>query len=258
MRHFFYASHFADQLDLKAIKTVFEGWTLVSSSSVDQFWSRGESDCCLIKQFGCVVFSGVSESDRRELLRNMGTFGRSFLTEPHEETFELLVVPDAEISISNKEIVVPACTQQVLRVVMFNLAQSVALDYYLQTAEASLGEVRVLVDSLEKKGRLVVRKKALFKTVGKALNIKSKIIENLYIFDSPDLVWEDSYLEAIHKKLAQFFDLTMRYREIDQTLRVVQDDLDVITQIYQHHESSLLEIIIILLILIELLNVFLH
>jgi uncharacterized Rmd1/YagE family protein len=50
------------------------------------------------------------------------------------------------------------------------------------------------------------------------------------------------------------FDLRVRFSEIEYTLRIIEDNLHVFREISHQRESSLLEWIIILLILVEVID----
>jgi uncharacterized Rmd1/YagE family protein len=89
------------------------------------------------------------------------------------------------------------------------------------------------------------------KFIGKALNTQNDIADNIYIFDAPELVWDDEYLDTLQKGLKQQFDLRVRFSEIEYTMRIIEDNLSVFREISHQRESSILEWIIILLILVE-------
>ena len=91
----------------------------------------------------------------------------------------------------------------------------------------------------------------MLKFIGKALNTQNDIADNIYIFDAPDLVWDDEYLNKLHVGLMKHFDLRVRFSEIEYTLRIIEDNLSVFREITNQRESSTLEWIIIALILVE-------
>jgi required for meiotic nuclear division protein 1 len=92
--------------------------------------------------------------------------------------------------------------------------------------------------------------------LGKALNTQNDIAENIYIFDAPDLTWEDEYLDKLHRGLIKHFDLKVRFSEIEYTQRIIENNLTVFREIIHQRESNLLEVIIILLILVEVFDLF--
>ena len=96
---------------------------------------------------------------------------------------------------------------EVLRLIMLNVSQSVALDYYSHQTNALLEETNYHTQILEKKGQLDISGKNLKKYIGRTLNLKNKIAENLYIFDSPDVTWENETLNKVDLSLKNTFDL---------------------------------------------------
>ena len=94
------------------------------------------------------------------------------------------------------------------------------------------------------------------KFIGKSLNTKNNIVDTFYIFDSPDLAWEDDEIDKIHKYLSHLFDLNSRYREIENIFKVIDNNLEIYNDIYQHKESANLEIVVIILIIIEIIKAF--
>ena len=141
-----------------------------------------------------------------------------------------------------------------LRLIMLNVSQSVALDYYSHQTNALLEETNYHTQILEKKGQLDISGKNLKKYIGRTLNLKNKIAENLYIFDSPDVTWENEVLNKVDMSLKNTFDLQVRFRNIQEGLEIVKENLDLFKDIMQHRKSTVLEWIIIILILVEVIN----
>jgi uncharacterized Rmd1/YagE family protein len=56
--------------------------------------------------------------------------------------------------------------------------------------------------------------------------------------------------------LKNTFDLQVRFRNIQEGLEIVKENLDLFKDIMQHRKSTVLEWIIILLILVEVINLF--
>jgi uncharacterized Rmd1/YagE family protein len=139
---------------------------------------------------------------------------------------------------------------------MLNLAQSVALDYYSKAADVLLESVNRFADKLEKTGRMGISKKNMLKFVGKTLNSKNRIIDNLYIFDVPDIVWDSKYLDEIHTGLIRVFDLKSRFKEVQASFKNIEENLSIFIEVHQHKMSNILEWIIIILILIEVVDLF--
>jgi uncharacterized Rmd1/YagE family protein len=115
---------------------------------------------------------------------------------------------------------------EVLRLIMLNVSQSVALDYYSEQTNLLQEETNSHTMSLERRGRLSISGNNLKKYIGKTLNLKNRIAENLYIFDSPPEAWEDENLNRIDQGLKRTFDLQERYRDIREGLEIVRENLD--------------------------------
>ena len=86
--------------------------------------------------------------------------------------------------------------------------------------------------------------------------LKNRIAENLYIFDSPPETWDDENLNKIHIDLKRTFDLQERFRDIQEGLNIVKDNLELFKDLLQYRNSFRLEIVIIILILVEVQNIF--
>ncbi len=67
----------------------------------------------------------------------------------------------------------------------------------------------------------------------------------------PSSVWDDQYLDKLHQGLIKYFDLRVRFSEIEYMLRIIEDNLSVFREIIHQRESNILEYIIIVLILVE-------
>jgi uncharacterized Rmd1/YagE family protein len=96
----------------------------------------------------------------------------------------------------------------------------------------------------------------LKRVIGKILNIKNKISENLYIFDAPESTWEDEQLNRLNLALKQTFDLKDRYNLIHDRIDIIKENLELFKSIMDHKESSQLDWIIIILIVIEVIDMF--
>jgi uncharacterized Rmd1/YagE family protein len=69
-------------------------------------------------------------------------------------------------------------------------------------------------------------------------------------------VWDDEYLDRLHIGLMKHFDLRLRFSEIEYTLQIIENNLRVFREITHQRESNTLEWIIILLILVEVFDLF--
>lgn len=242
------------QIDLKGIKSFFDRKPLADSSSELFYASPGKHQYYC--NYGVIVFSGYGEEEMKAAIQSVGTY----LKDPEKvwlrDEFQLRIDPGMEMSFDFAEAVVGKVDEMVIRVSMLNLAQSVALDHYHRISEDLLTEVKGFANQLERKGKLKISRNNMHRFLGKALNMQNDIAENIYIFDAPDLTWENENLDKLHRGLIRYFDLRVRFSEIEYTLKIIENNLTVFREIIHQRESNLLEFIIILLILVEVFDLF--
>ena len=244
----------ANQIDLKGIKSSFNRKPLADSSS-ELFYGRGEK-FEYFSNYGVVVFSGLDEAEMKDVIAAVHVH----LKDPEiawlRDEFQIRVDPGRETFFEFAEAVVGRIDDRVIRVAMLNLAQSVALDHYHSVSEELLTQVKGFAHQLERTGKLKISRNNMHRFLGKALNTQNEIAENIYIFDAPDLTWEDESLDKLHRGLIKHFDLKVRFSEIEYTLRIIDNNLTVFREIIHQRESNLLEFIIILLIIVEVFDLF--
>lgn len=240
----------ANQLDVKGVKAFFDIKPLADTSS-ELLYSFGPEKYQYYFNFGVIVFVGYSEDEIKYAVKTVHPYLRNPLGVWLRDDHEIKVKEGGGISFEFDELIVDKLDTSIIRIAMFNLAQSVALDYYHQVTENLLAEVKGFANQLEITGRLKISRKNMMRFLGRALNTQNDIAENIYIFDAPDLVWDDEFLDKLHQGLMKHFDLRVRFSEIEYTLRIIEDNLSVFREITHQRESNLLEYIIILLILVE-------
>lgn len=246
----------SNQIDLKGIKSQFDKKPLADSSSELFYASGGKYE--YFSNYGVIVFSGYRDEEMKQMIKAITTH----LKDPDPEAawlrdeFQIRVDPGKESAFDFAEAVVGKMDEMVIRVAMLNLAQSVALDHYHNISENLLTQVKGFANQLERTGKLKISRNNMHRFLGKALNTQNDIAENIYIFDAPDLTWESEYLDKLHQGLIKHFDLKVRFSEIEYTLRIIENNLTVFREIIHQRESNLLEFIIILLILVEVFDLF--
>lgn len=246
----------ANQLDIKAIKSFLEIKPLAESSS-ELFYSFAENKFQYYTNYGVMVFTGYTEEEMRYAIKTISQYQRMPVNPYFRDDYQIRVEPNHDVKFDFSEVLVGRVDDKVIRIAMLHLAQSVALDYYNGISENLLVEVKRFTNQLESTGKLKISSKNMMKFIGKALNTQNDIAENIYIFDAHDLVWEDENLDRLYQGLIKHFDLRVRFSEIEYTLKIIENNLTVFREILQQRESSLLEYIIIILILVEVVDLFL-
>lgn len=240
----------ASQIDLKGLKAFLEVKPLWDSTT-ELFIGLGENRYQFYFNYGVIVFSGHSEEDIKIAVKAIQPYFKNPSSNWLRDDHTIEVDPDGTLEFEFDRIVVDHLDSKVFRISMLNLAQSVAMDHYNHVTEGLLDEVKGFTRELEQKGKLSLGRKSMMKFIGKALSTKNEIADNVYIFDAPEVVWDDEFLEQLNQGLKKQLDLRVRFSEIEYTLRTISENLDTFREIYNQRENSLLEWIIIALILVE-------
>jgi required for meiotic nuclear division protein 1 len=233
----------ANQLDIKGVKAFLDIKTLADASS-ELFYSFGNGKHQYYFNFGVVVFAGYNEDEMKYAIKMVTPYLKNPLAIWLRDDHDIKVEQESDTIFNFDELVVRKLDSNIIRIVMFNLAQSVALDYYHNVTEILLEEVKGFAKELERSGNLKISRKNMMRFIGRALNTQNDIAENIYIFDAPELVWDDEFLDKLHQGLIKHFDLRVRFSEIEYTLRIIEDNLSVFREIIHQRESNLLEYLI--------------
>ena len=249
------AYQISEVINLKKFRNDYASQPVLFNNS-ELFYKRDDDKYCYLLSYGIVVFGDFGDLEKSEFLKFVKGYVEDEVEGKYDEHFDLQTDPSVSIVLKYNSIIVSEITDETIRIVMLNIGQSVALDHYEDLTLEIFKDSREITDELEKTGTFKYSKKELLKFIGRTINIKNSIIDNLYIFDAPDSVWENEHLERIDRGLKKTFDLKMRYQDIDYKLKIVQDNLRLFTDLLQNRESTRLEWIVIILILIEVFDIF--
>ena len=244
----------ANQIDVKGVKASLEIQPAADSSS-ELFYSFGKGKYIYYFNYGVIAICGFTEEEIKDAVQR----SLHHLKNPDpwlRDDYELRVVPSAELKFEFDHLTLDHVDDTGIRITMFNLAQSIALDHYHEVSENLLKEIKGFTNDLQSMGKLRINRKNILKFIGRALNTQNDIADNIYIFDTPEQVWENEDLDLLHRGQMKHFDLRKRFSEIEHTLRIIQMNLSIFLQISNQSDSNRLEWIIIILILIEVFDLF--
>jgi uncharacterized Rmd1/YagE family protein len=244
----------ASAINIKECKTHLT-WQLRFQDSDELYYKVSDDAFIYIFQYGMISFFNVKKNNIDQILQKIKPFCADYYFEKLSESIEVVVKPNI-IKVQFDKIVLPSLNEEMIRLVMLNTSQSVALDRYFEITEELLTETNTHTAYLQDNGKLDISGIKLKRFIGKVLNIKNKISENLYIFDSPDITWENEQLNRLNQDLKRSFDLKDRYRLIHDRIDIIKENLELFKDIMDHKESSRLEWIIIILIVIEVIDLF--
>jgi uncharacterized Rmd1/YagE family protein len=247
------AIQLAESFNIKKFRSDFQT-EAYAGSTTELFYTFAEKNRFLyVFDYGVVVFANYDPVAKSEFVNFIKNYATAILTLQLSEEYTIQIQPELEKSVvKNNYVSVAKIDSLMIRIVMLNIAQSVALDYYENLTDELISSSKHYILQLEKKGKINISKTNLLKYIGKVLNVKNSIIDNLYILDDPNLVWDHEDLNLLNRNLKTNFDINTRFKDLDYRLQIVEDNLTLFTDVLNVRESSKLEWLIIILIFIEI------
>ena len=141
---------------------------------------------------------------------------------------------------------------QPLRISALLLSHSVVLDYYEQHVENILEQSTNYLTKLKARSTIPRNTKDLVNFMVESMQTKQNIITNLFVFDSPEEVWDDPYLDKLYGSIKRMLEIAPRFKAIDYKLKLIQENLSLITNLSSARSGFWLELTIVLLILFEI------
>jgi uncharacterized Rmd1/YagE family protein len=246
------AHQIADSIDIKAFRA---SCTLaqVYADSDELFYKTGDNQFIYVFRYGVVCFANLGENERAAFIKDIGKYCKNF--SDYKLNDEIIVENNgAENRFGHNKIVLQNASGDAIRIIMLNVSQSVALDYYSEQTERLILDSDKHTQFLEKRGKLDISGSRLKRFIGKTINLRNRINENLYIFDSLPETWENEDLYKIDMEMKKIFDLQSRYRNIQEELEIIKENLSLLIDLMHQRRSSFLEIVVIALILVEVIN----
>jgi required for meiotic nuclear division protein 1 len=244
---------FADSIDIKSFKASFPSHIQYADTD-ELFYTIAYQKYLYVFKYGIVCFLGYSEIETAAFFQQVTPFSKNLFDQRLNDEFD--IETDAPtINYGYNKIEIPSPDTDELRLIMLNVSQSVALDYYNQQTNSLLEETNSHTQLLEKNGRINMGGIKLKKYIGRTLNLKNRISANLYIFDSPEETWENENLNKLDIGLKKTFDLQTRFRTIQEGLGIVKENMELFKDLLQNRNSLTLEWVVIILILVEVINI---
>ena len=247
--------HLGDRLDLKELKSNL-AYNCIYADPTELMYDAEDGSYIGIFDYGSIVFFGVENSLQTNIINSLRTILNLDSIELKRENFDVEIDPLASYKVIFDRLIIKEISIDIAKIIMLNIAQSVALDYYIEQSNILLSQTYQFSLELEEKGKFSIKGKNLLKYIGRLLNLKNKIARNIYIFDSPNLTWNDEFLNVINNDLSRELDIKLRHSSLQESLNTVRENLEIFKDINQHSHSSKLELIVIVLIAIEIINIF--
>lgn len=246
------AYQICESFDIKKIKQVFTD-KIVDQDAIEVLFEIESLKYLYIFKYGVVCFLGYNDEEITKSIDKISVLCNN----PFEEKIfeEYCIEQDSNINeIGYQKIITTTLDSKILKLIMLNLSQSVALENYSRKTELLLNNTQKYTLQLVNKGKINIGGKKLRIFIGSTLYFKNRISENLYIFDSPPITWEDEYLDKTDRALKNVFDLQTRTKNIQADIQIIRENLDFFINLMNQKKSFFLEWVVIILILIEVVN----
>lgn len=247
------AIQIAEAFNIKKFRAEF-GTEAFSGSTSEVFYALNQSNRYLyVFDYGVVVFGNYDAIAKSEFVEYIKNYTTTIVDLNLFEEYRIKL--DENLSkalVKDDYVTVPNIDAAIVGIVMLNIGQSVALEYYEVLTGELISSSKHYIVELEKKGKLSISKTNLLKYIGKVLNVKNSIVDNLYILDDPNLVWDNEELNLLNRRLKLNFDINPRFKDLDYRLQIVENNLTLFTDVLNVRESTRLEWVIIILIVLEI------
>lgn len=244
------AYHTEDKIVLNNIRKEITEYTLVRREYSFLLYQKEEQSYFYIKEYGSVVFINCNEEFITKIMQLcIQKKPKKIISENYTITI------DNNVKTDFNTIYVPNIDIDTAHIIMLNLAQSVALKDYVEKTFIIYNKTLTYSKQLEETGRIKLSKQQMRKFIGKIMNLKNTIVENLFVFDSPELASKNETLYKLNEELRDELGTVERYQSVQNSLNTIKENLDLFKDILQHKYSSMLEWIIIILILFEVIQV---
>lgn len=205
---------------------------------------------------GCLVCWGFTKRQEQKWVEYVQEFVREPLA--HLETDQFCFRFGEETSIDAHErfkldvITLDSDNPQIKLAISYGLAQSIKLEAFEDAIQETIKKNSYLPEEIANRGVISLSRRSIFKRIGEIFLARSSINLSIEYLDAPEFFWRNPNLEPFYVMTKKFLDIPSRVMALNQKLDVLQELLDILDSQLQHRHSSLLEMIIIALILIEI------
>lgn len=216
--------------------------------------SSGDGVGVYLYYFGGLVFLNCSDDVMARCIEGLKQHVEQLKEQPQlrfREEYLLAINPATETAISNDSAILPAFKQELLEIICFTVAKSVALEQIEERVDTVFDEMGVMINRLGQ-GLLELPDKQLARLASTILNFKYTSIAHIMVLDKPEITWDNDEADRFYLTLSNLFELRPRYQEIKHKAETLLDVTDVFSNLSHARRSARLEWIIIILIAFEI------
>ena len=170
------ALQIAELFNIKKFRTEFRAEAFSGSTS-EVFYALTETNRYLyVFDYGVVVFANYDPVSKSEFIQFIKNYATKIVDLDLSEQYKIITVEHLnKILVKNDYVSVAQIDSSLLRIVMLNIGQSVALEHYEVLTDELITSSKHYIQELENHGKLSISKTNLLKYIGKVLNVKNKV-----------------------------------------------------------------------------------
>ncbi len=195
---------------------------------------------------GSIVLVGFGDLEYEKLFKRIGpvlVIERYLIEINHSQ--------DRFFNVKDGKVVFSKFSLEAIEVLALVLSMSVSLEYFEEQVEKILDSVNFHQEFLQTR-RVKFKTYQMLKIWAQVLEIKRNILNQLYIIDKPDIVWDSPMLEGLYERLVYLYDIQERFEALEYKIDFVNEVVSFVQERLSSRKDHFLERIIILLIAFEI------
>ena len=205
-----------------------------------------------VSSFGVITFCNFSFEEIRSFLSRLGIEeAQHYKTALINQDYPMIVHEQyTKPIIDEHTIKYDKFDKSTASIISLALSQSVGLEIRERSLEMKMTESKELYEKIE---RLQVKDRAkLMKFASSIAKERFEILNQLYLLDKPDILWDDTELESLYNQLSLQLELKSRFDVIEYKIAYLKESVEFAKDMINQKSSEFLEWIIIWLIVIEI------
>jgi uncharacterized Rmd1/YagE family protein len=211
---------------------------------------------------GSTVFWGLQKKQEQQWLERLKKFSQVPLPIMETDHFCFRFGEDTVIDTHERFkvdiITLDSDNPQIKLAISYALAQSVKLEAFEEAIKMNIQKNAPLPEEIAARGSIKLSRNSISRRMGEIFIARSSINLNSEYLDMPEFFWRNPNLEPFYEMSKKFLDIPNRVVALNQKLDVLQELLMILNTQVEHRHTSLLEMIIIILIVVEITVTLLH
>src|SRR3970040_994523 len=172
------AVQIAESFNIKKFRGDFRAEVDSGSASEGFYAMEAAGRYLYVFDYGVVVFANYDALAKSELLGFLKNYATTLVDLDLFEEYRIKTDEKLQkVSVKNSFVAVPQIDSAIIRIVMLNIGQSVALEYYEKLTDELITSSKHFILQLEQYRKINISKTNLLKYIGRVLNVKNSIVD---------------------------------------------------------------------------------